>query len=215
MERIALAAKIHSGKKDAFRRALRMVWDDVSLYLDEQHISNFSVWEMADLLFVYGEAEDDTEMNAKKWENLQCVIGPVKEWITWLSTPDKPLQLMYHDYGIVRTSKELIRHRVFATKLKEGCLDEYKKRHDALIAKRGEQVNEGPESNYTIWSDGTYIFGYDEIDTTMETELTEEDRQQSVEWESKMLEIMDWITDDVDWLTNGRNAKSMCIARHK
>lgn len=68
----------------------------------------------------------------------------------------------------------LIRHRVFITKLAQGAEEEYKARHDALVEARGDQVTLGPDSNFSIWSAGGYIFGYDEIDTSMECDKTEE-----------------------------------------
>lgn len=57
---------------------------------------------------------------------------------------------MYHDIGIIRKNKNLIRHRVFAIKLKPGCSEEYKYRHDALVKARGNQISEGPNSNFSI-----------------------------------------------------------------
>ena len=48
---------------------------------------------------------------------------------------------MYHNFGVVRENKELIRHRMFMTKLKDGCEEEYKRRHDGLIAQRGDSVD--------------------------------------------------------------------------
>ena len=108
---------------------------------------------------------------------------------------------MYHDLGIVRSNKELIRHRVFVTKLRAGNEEEYKRRHDALIEKRGNLITKGPDSNFTIWYAGGYIFGYNEIDTTMEAEMSDEELENTIAWETKMLEIMDWITNDVDWIT--------------
>ena len=39
-------------------------------------------------------------------------------------------------------------------------------------------------SNFSIWSAGGYIFGYDEIDTTMETEETIASREATVSWEN-------------------------------
>ena len=36
------------------------------------------------------------------------------------------MRLMYHNFGVVRENKELIRHRMFMTKLKPGCEEEYK-----------------------------------------------------------------------------------------
>ena len=62
-------------------------------------------------------------------------------------------------------------------------------------------MDPGPDSNFSIWNAEDYIFGYDEIDTTMETAETEEGRQATIQWETKMLEIMSWYTDDVDWIT--------------
>lgn len=100
------------------------------------------------------------------------------------------------------------------TKLKPGCEEEYKRRHDGLIEKRGDMVNPGPDSNFSIWSAGGYIFGYDEIDTTMEIESTEADRKSTIEWETRQLEIMDWITNDVDWMTGEHHAASVRLAWH-
>ena len=113
-----------------------------------------------------------------------------------------------------RENKELIRHRMFMTKLKTGCEEEYKRRHDGLIAKRGDTVDPGPDSNFSIWSAGGYIFGYDEIDTTMEVEETVEAREQTVEWEMRQLGIMDWITNDVDWMTGDVRADVKRLAWH-
>lgn len=215
MNRITFAAKIKNGMENEFRKRLGLVWKDVTYYLDDNNISNFSVWKMADLLFVYGEAEDDYCFIEDRTERISDITDKLEDTITWLSGPGQRMQLMYYDYGIVRTSKELVRHRVFAAKLKEGCLLEYKRRHDELIEQRGNTINYGPESNYSIWSDGIYIFGYEEIDTTMEEALTEEQKEWSVVWENKMLEIMEWVTDDIDWITGARSAKSICIARHR
>lgn len=215
MKRVTFAARIKEGMETEFRKRLGMIWRDATHYLDDNKICNFSVWKMADLLFFYGEAEDDYSFTEDKIRRISAITETIENTITWLSKPGQRMQLVYHDYGIVRTSKELVRHRVFAAKLKEGCLKEYKRRHDKLIEQRGDTINYGPESNYSIWSDGNYIFGYDEIDTTMEEELTEEQKRQSIVWENRMLEIMEWITDDVDWITGERNAKSVCIARYR
>ena len=124
------------------------------------------------------------------------------------------MRLMYHDFGVVRESKELIRIRMFMTKLKAGQEEEYKARHDKLVEARGDKVTEGPDSNFSIWNAGGYIFGYDEIDTTMEVEETKEARESTVEWETRQLGIMDWITNDVDWMTGEVHDQSRCLAKH-
>lgn len=79
------------------------------------------------------------------------------ETFEWISEPGQDMRLMYHNYGVIRENKELIRHRVFMTRLKDGCEEEYKARHDGLIAQRGDTVDPGPDSNFTIWSAGGYI----------------------------------------------------------
>ena len=132
----------------------------------------------------------------------------------WISTPFKPMRLMYHDFGIVREDKELIRHRVFITKLKGEYEEEYKRRHDALIEARNGETNPGPDSNFSIWNAGGYIFGYDEIDTTMEKDRTKADDDADIAWETKMLEIMTWITDDVDWITKEHHEHIKRICYH-
>ena len=43
--------------------------------------------------------------------------------------------------------------------------------------------------------------------------MTEEERASTVAWETRQLEIMDWLTDDVDWLTGQKHAPSRCIFR--
>lgn len=201
MKRHAFALKVLQGRMGMFRANLGKVWPELTTFLDEHQMTNFSIWNVDNLIFGYYETEDDFAFSAgdrqqvARWEE---IYGDTYEWI---STPFAEMRLMYHDFGIVRASKELIRHRVFITKLAPGMEEEYKARHDALVEARGDKVTEGPDSNFSIWNAGGYIFGYNEIDTTMEHEMTEEERQNTILWENRMLEIMTWITDDVDWIT--------------
>ena len=118
-----------------------------------------------------------------------------------------------HDIGIVRADKSLIRHRVFATKLKEGCAAEYKRRHDGLIEKRAGKITEGPESNFTIWNANGYIFGYCELVKSFDHEMTEAEKASTIAWETRQLEIMDWLTDDVDWLTGQKHDSIKLVAQ--
>ena len=116
--------------------------------------------------------------------------------------------------SVVRESKELIRHRVFMTKLVPGMEEEYKARHDALVEARNGQITQGPDSNFSIWNAGGYIFGSDEIDTTMERERTQADDDADIAWETRMLEIMSWVTDDVDWITKEHHGHVKRICWH-
>ena len=48
----------------------------------------------------------------------------------------------------------------------------------------------------------------------MEVEETVESREQTVEWEMRQLGIMDWITNDCDWLTGTVHSASVRLAWH-
>lgn len=201
MKRHTFAFLVKKGKINIFRSNLGVLWPKLTLFLDAHDMTNFSIWNVENIIFGYYETNDEFEFD----ENDK---GIVAEWemqygntYTWLSVPFEAMRLMYHDFGIVRECKELVRHRVFITKLIEGMEEEYKLRHDVLVEERGNRITRGPDSNFSIWYAGGYIFGYNEIDITMEHEMTDEERKKTIEWEKRMLEIMDWITNDVDWIT--------------
>ena len=214
MERHAFAMEVKEGRKDDYRKALGKIWPELTAFLDRNEIKNFSIWNTDSLIFGYYEKADGSVLSAEEKEISERLTKEIEDTFTWISTPGQDMRLMYHDFGIVRESKELIRHRMFMTKLKPGCEEEYKRRHDGLVEQRGDTVNPGPDSNFSIWSAGGYIFGYDEIDTTMEVEETEEARQATIAWETRQLEIMDWITNDVDWMTGEHHSSSVRLAWH-
>ena len=157
-------------------------------------VLNFSVWHMEQYLFGYGESLS---------EDMSCfdgIFARLPEGAVLVNAPGTMRQ-MYHDIGIVREDKSLIRHRVFATKLKPGCEEEYKRRHDVLIESRGGIVKDHAESNFTIWYGDGHIFGYCELVKEFDHEPTPEEHASTVAWETRLLEIMDWLTDDMNWLT--------------
>ena len=214
MKRHTFAMEIKKGQMNLYRQKLGELWPDLVSFLEENRIQNFSIWNCTSLIFGYCETDDESELSADAAKQIDALTARIEDTFTWISTPGKNMRLMYHNFGIVRENKELIRHRMFMTKLKPGCEEEYKARHDALIAKRGDTPDPGPDSNFSIWSAGGYIFGYDEIDTTMETEETPQTHEETVAWETRQLEIMDWITNDVDWLTNSWHPASVRLAWH-
>lgn len=214
MERHAFAMKIKEGQMNEYRRRLGEIWPTLTAFLDRAEIKNFSIWNTDSLIFGYYEKKEPIGLSAEEERTKEDLIKTMEDTFAWISVPGQDMRLMYHDFGIVRESKELIRHRMFMTKLKPGCEEEYKRRHDGLVEKRGDRVNPGPDSNFSIWSAGGYIFGYNEIDTTMETEETEEERQATIEWETRQLEIMDWITNDVDWMTGEHHPSVKRLAWH-
>lgn len=215
MERHTFAMKIKDGQLNAYRKKLGVIWPELTAFLDRNHVKNFSIWNAENLIFGYYETAEKLVLTAEEMSVKEKMTAQIADTFEWISTPGEPMRLMYHDFGIVRESKELIRHRMFMTKLKPGCEEEYKRRHDGLVEKRGDTVTQGPDSNFSIWSAGGYIFGYDEIDTTMETEATEEDRKDTIAWETRQLEIMDWITNDVDWMTGEHHGASVRLAWHE
>ena len=214
MERHAFAMKIRDGKMNDYRKKLGEIWQELTAFLDRNEVGNFSIWNAEDLIFGYYEKKDGTQLSSEEKKAADELAEKIQDTFDWISTPYKDMRLMYHNFGVVRENKELIRHRMFMTKLKDGCEEEYKARHDGLIAQRGDTVDPGPDSNFSIWSAGGYIFGYDEIDTTMEVEETEESREQTVTWEMRQLGIMDWITNDVDWMTGECHPASRRLAWH-
>lgn len=214
MERHAFAMKVKDGQMNTYRWKLGEIWPELTGFLDRNQIKNFSIWNADQLIFGYYEKADGAVLNAEEKLVKDRLIGEIQDTFQWISTPGKDMRLMYHNFGVVRENKELIRHRMFMTKLKDGCEEEYKARHDGLIAQRGDTVDPGPDSNFSIWSAGGYIFGYDEIDTTMERDETPEEHEATVAWETRQLGIMDWITNDVDWMTGECHPASRRLAWH-
>ena len=214
MERHAFAMKVKDGQMNAYRTRLGEIWKDLTAFLDRNQIKNFSIWNVEQLIFGYYENEDEMKLSEDEKAAKDSLTEKIQDTLDWISTPGEDMRLMYHNFGVVRENKKLIRHRVFMTKLKEGCAEEYKVRHDGLIAQRGDTVDPGPDSNFSIWSAGGYIFGYDEIDTTMEIDETPQDREATVAGETRQLVIMDWITNDVDWMTGEWHPASRRLAWH-
>lgn len=214
MERHAFAMKVKDGQMNTYRRKLGEIWPELTGFLDRNQIKNFSIWNADQLIFGYYEKADGAVLNAEEKLVKDRLIGEIQDTFQWISTPGEDMRLMYYNFGVVRENKELIRHRMFMTKLKDGCEEEYKARHDGLIAQRGDTVDPGPDSNFSIWSAGGYIFGYDEIDTTMERDETPEEHEATVAWETRQLGIMDWITNDVDWMTGECHPASRRLAWH-
>lgn len=198
MKRIPFVLKLKPGKKSEGISALKELWKDIKNSLENHGVNNFSVWGIEDFLFCYGEYPEDIDVGKI------ALAENLASYMEMFAAPGT-LALMYHDIGIVREDKSLIRNRVFATKLKDGCAAEYKRRHDELIIKRGDSINNGPESNFTIWNANEYIFGYCELVKSFDHEMTEEEKASTIEWETRQLELMDWLTDDVDWITGEKH----------
>ena len=205
MKREAFLLRIKPGMKDEFRKRMADVCPEVVSAWKNMGYDNFSVWSVEDFAFGYREVDESASpapadiARCEKWIQF---MGDVCEYIA------KPgaMRLMYHDIGNVRADKSLIRHRVFGTLIKPGCADEYHARHQALIDARGDKISDGPETNFTIWcADSHFNFGYCELVKSYDHEMTEEEKASTIAWETRQLEIMDWLTDDVDWITGEKH----------
>lgn len=212
MKRNPFVLRFKDGKKEEGLAVISGFWNECRGALKRAGIENFSIWSIEDFLFCYGEFPDEVKLPSADQAGLEAwkaALAPVCDVFAAQGT----LPLMYHDIGIVRADKSLIRHRVFATKLKAGCADEYKRRHDGLIEKRAGKITEGPESNFTIWNANGYIFGYCELVRSFDHEMTEEEKASTIAWETRQLEIMDWLTDDVDWITGQKHDSIKLVAQ--
>lgn len=200
MYRHSFAFKIEDGRVGTVLTEIGRAFQSIKKAAIKNEADNFSLWRCDSFFFGYYETNDDRK-DPVTGELMKPVMQVIEEEAEWTSDFSKDMREMYQDYGIVRKDKSMIRHRVFMTHLLNSETEEYKRRHDALVEARTE-VDPGPDSNFTIWNYGDYIFGYDEIDTSMEHEMTGEEKKDTIAWETKMLEIMEWITDDVDWITD-------------
>ena len=200
MTRYVFIMRLQADKREAVELKLSASAPQIRAEALQLGLDNFSLWAVEDLLCGYGEWRGEGDLPGLPLSLTQAV-GDDGELLCAPGT----MRLMYHDIGIVRADKSLIRHRVFVTKLKPGCEEEYKRRHDGLIAARGDAVSEGPDSNFTIWFGEGYIFGYCEKVKAFDREMTPEERQSTIAWETRQLEIMDWLTDDVDWITGEKH----------
>ena len=203
MERRTFLLKLYQDRKDETLAALEALGPEIRETASRLGVGNFSIWTVENLLCGYGEYDSDVDLDAAPV--LRAKLEPVMDGSAEVICPTGSMRLMYHDIGVVRQDKSLIRHRVFVTKLKPGCTEEYKRRHDALIEARGDAISDGPDSNFTIWYGGGYIFGYCEKVKAYDHEMTEDERRDTITWEKKQLEIMDWLTDDVDWITGEKH----------
>ena len=199
MNRIAFIYRALPGQRQAARDRVAALAPEIAKEAASNGIGNFSVWAVEDVICGYGECGGQTAFV------LPGALSRALEGRAELLCAPGTMRLMYHDIGVVREDKSLIRHRVFVTKLKPGCEEEYKRRHDGLIETRGDAISEGPDSNFTIWNGAGYIFGYCEKVKAFDHDMTEEEKASTVAWETRQLEIMDWLTDDVDWITGEKH----------
>ncbi len=115
MERHSFAMEIKKGKKNDYRQILGEICD-LTAFLDQEKVHNFSIWNCDSLIFGYYETDENNEFSEEKKASIQALTSRIDHTFTWISTPGENMRLMYHNFGIVRENKELIRHRMFMTR---------------------------------------------------------------------------------------------------
>lgn len=203
-------AQINPGQDAAFEAHFHALPPAMIQALRGYGVKNASVWRVGDLAFGYWEVPAGrpslAQMGGKALETWAASLDQLVHTIAY---PGQ-MRLMYQNLGLVYRDKNAIRHRVFATRLKPGCAEEYRRRHAALEDKI--LLNQkGKESNFTIWNKDEYIFGYCEMVKELDYPPTPAQQAASIAWEKKQLEIMDWLTDDADAITGQSHGKAIRI----
>lgn len=168
----------------------------VALLPLKESFDHFTMWGIGGYAFGYFEGQEQDR-------NRMCaILEKLPESVVCLCQPGQ-MPVMYDNPGCVRERKDGLTYRVFSAKLKPGCADEYKRRHTTIPPLPADQPTY--ESNWGIWLGDGHIFGYCERDPALWKEPTEESRKMTIQWETAQLEIMDWLSDDMDWLTGQKH----------
>ena len=165
---------------------------------------NCSVWQAEAYIFGYYELAN-TDVADMAGDLVRNTVQGL-----WASPGN--LRLMYEALGTPRSDKSMIRRTAFFTRLKPNCADQYAERHQRLREMRAAHPQaDGPENNFTVWNVGDYICGYREMDRSYSPDHSEAARQRSAVWEKQMLKLMDWITDDTDWIFGTTHSAARCL----
>ena len=77
--------------------------------------------------------------------------------------------------------------------VKEGCVEEYKKRHDEIWQEMKELLKKAGICNYTIFLDGNELFGYYECAYGAEYATRAQNESEIVKkWNMYMSDILVW-----------------------
>jgi L-rhamnose mutarotase len=82
--------------------------------------------------------------------------------------------------------------------IKEGCKEEYQRRHDNIWPELVEVLKNAGISNYTIWNTGNELFGYYECDKGVDFAAKKQSESPVVKkWDEYMKDILIMETDPV------------------
>ncbi|MBE5808778.1 MAG: L-rhamnose mutarotase [Clostridiales bacterium] len=81
-------------------------------------------------------------------------------------------------------------------RVKEGCLDEYRRRHDRIWPEMKQVLSEAGIRNYTIFADGHELFGYYECAQGADFAQRVQNESEVVDrWNEYMADILIWDAD--------------------
>lgn len=76
-------------------------------------------------------------------------------------------------------------------RIKPGCFDEYKRRHDEIWDEMKEVLRSAGIKNYTIWNTGDELFGYYECELGVEYAAKIQSESEIVKkWDEYMADIL-------------------------
>lgn len=76
------------------------------------------------------------------------------------------------------------------SEVREGCLAEYKKRHDELWPEMAEVLEKAGIRNYTIWNLEQHLFGYYECDDVEFASRVQAESDVVRRWDESMTPLM-------------------------
>ena len=82
--------------------------------------------------------------------------------------------------------------------VKEGCMEEYIRRHDEIWPELVQLLKDAGICNYTIWTDGNTLFGYYECEKGIEFATKTQANSPIVDkWNEYMKDVMEMPLDPV------------------
>ncbi len=206
MERAAYLLKTTDSRRAEALGRLSALLPGMAAAMKDAGARNISVWSAENLIFGYCESDDMQTLRAAG-ACVRTLADQLADYAELLSSPGN-MRRMYTALGHPRASKQGLGHRVFMTRLKPGMAEEYRRRHAAIET---DSAPEGPINNFTIWNSGDYICGYAELDPGFVIDRSARGMEPDRPWETSMLEVMDWLTDDVNSLFGFEHKPVCCL----
>ena len=79
MERHSFAMELKEGKKNDYRRKLGEIWPELTAFLDQEKVHNFSIWNCDSLIFGYYETDENHEFSEEKKAQIQALTARIED----------------------------------------------------------------------------------------------------------------------------------------